>query len=122
MTTPNANNWHTLCTQNDLVADGGIACWTEDGPVALFWLPDLQPSLYAISHHDPISQANVLARGIVGDRDGEPMVASPLYKQHFRLADGQCLEDAKVRVASYAVRLQGNKVEVELSQRQRAAA
>lgn len=122
MTIYNRSGWQSLCSRKDLVADGGIACWTEDGPVAVFWLPDHEPSLFAISHHDPISQANVLARGIVGDRNGEPMVASPLFKQHFRLTDGQCLEDPAVAVSCYDARLNGDKVEIALAGRQEAAA
>ena len=49
------------------------------------------------------SQANVLARGIVGDVDGEPVVASPLYKQHFSLKTGACLEEPGVSVPTYRV-------------------
>lgn len=122
MPNPNTGNWSKLCSGEDLVADCGIACWTEEGPIALFWLPDHEPSLFAIGHYDPISQANVLARGIVGDKGGLPMVASPLYKQHFRLDTGECLEDENVQVPCYPVRLQDGMVEIALGQRQTAAA
>ena len=47
---------------------------------------------------DPFSRANVLSRGIVGDLKGELVVASPVYKQHFSLRTGQCVEDPDVRV------------------------
>lgn len=117
-----SENWTTLCSREDLVADCGIACWTEEGPVALFWLPDHEPSLFAVSHYDPISRANVLARGIVGDKGGVPVVASPLYKQHFRLDNGQCLEDEDAAVPCYPVRLRQDKVEIVVGQRQTVAA
>jgi nitrite reductase/ring-hydroxylating ferredoxin subunit len=32
-------------------------------------------------------------RGIIGDLQGERVIASPIYKQHFSLATGRCLED-----------------------------
>ena len=44
-------------------------------------------------NHDPRSGANVIGRGIVGSVKGELVVASPLYKQHYCLRSGRCLED-----------------------------
>lgn len=107
--------WNIVCTVDDLVPESGIAVWTDDGPVAIFYLPHRLPALFAISHTDPFSGANVLARGITGDLKGQPMVASPLYKQHFNLVTGQCLEDDTVRVNSYRVLLDGNAVRLEVS-------
>ena len=107
--------WNIVCTVDDLVPESGIAVWTDDGPVAIFYLPHRLPALFAISHTDPFSGANVLARGITGDLNGQPVVASPLYKQHFNLVTGQCLEDETVRVNSYRVLLDGNAVRLELS-------
>lgn len=107
------NQWTIVCTIDDLVADSGIAVWTPDGPVAIFYLPRRLPTLFAISHTDPFSGANVLARGITGDLKGQPVVASPLYKQHFNLINGQCLEDKNVKVKTYRVLLDGNAVRLE---------
>ncbi|HWK55578.1 MAG TPA: nitrite reductase small subunit NirD [Hyphomicrobiales bacterium] len=99
-----------LCREEDLVADSGVCALCEGRQVALFWLPQQLPALYAIGNHDPLGGANVLARGIVGDVDGEPVVASPLYKQHYSLRDGRCLEDAAVRVPVYPVTLRDGHV------------
>ena len=122
MANPTPSQWHPLCAAADLVAHAGVAAWTEAGPVALFWLPELDDALFAIGHQDPISGANVLARGIVGDIRGEPVVASPLYKQHFSLRSGRCLEDAEVSVPVYPVRLRNGQVEIALTaQREQAA-
>ena len=106
--------WDAVCTVNDLVPESGVAVWTEDGPVAVFYLPHRLPALFAISHTDPFSGANVLARGITGDLKGEPVVASPLYKQHFSLVTGQCLEDENVSVKTYPVLLDGDKIRLEV--------
>ncbi|MBD3658418.1 MULTISPECIES: nitrite reductase small subunit NirD [Marinobacter] len=113
--------WEAVCTVDDLVADCGIAVWTEDGPVAVFYLPHRLPALFAVSHTDPFTGSNVLARGITGDLDGEPVVASPLYKQHFSLRSGVCLEDASVRVRSYPVLLDGDRIRLAVPVRQPAA-
>ncbi|GEK47134.1 nitrite reductase small subunit NirD [Bisbaumannia pacifica] len=123
--------WQALCRRADLVPFSGVAAWIEtaEGPaqVALFYLPcdpattggpnTPQPgheqTLYALDNHDPFSGANVIARGIVGDLQGDPVVASPLYKQHFRLTDGQCLEDDAVKLRTWAVRLDGERVLIQ---------
>lgn len=62
--------WEAVCTVDDLVADSGIAVWTEDGPIAVFYLPHRLPALFAISHTDPFSGSNVLARGLPGISTG----------------------------------------------------
>lgn len=126
--------WQTICDRSDLVPYSGVAAWVEtaEGPaqVAIFYIPcgpnTPRPSgpntpalpghtteLYAIDHHDPIAGANVIARGIVGDLKGEPVVASPIYKQHFRLEDGQCLEDEAVQLRTWPLRFDGDTVMIQ---------
>ena len=106
--------WDCVCKVEDLVAESGVAVWTADGPVAVFYLPHRLPALFAISHTDPFSGSNVLARGITGDIKGEPVVASPLYKQHFSLITGQCLEDETVKIKTYPVLLDGDQIRLEV--------
>jgi nitrite reductase (NADH) small subunit len=103
-------DWKAVCTVDDLISESGVAVWTEDGPVAIFYLPHRLPALFAISHTDPFTGKNVLARGITGDLKNQPVVASPLYKQHFNLETGQCLEDETVKVKTYQVLLDGEQV------------
>ncbi|WP_328186396.1 nitrite reductase small subunit NirD [Marinobacter sp. OP 3.4] len=110
-----SSQWNIVCTVDDLVPESGIAVWTPEGPVALFYLPHHPSAVFAISHTDPFSGANVLARGITGDLKGQPVVASPLYKQHFNLITGQCLEDEDVKVKTYRVLLDGQAVRLETS-------
>ncbi|NYT73222.1 nitrite reductase small subunit NirD [Halomonas sp. QX-2] len=117
----NNTAWQKVCTKADLVAFSGVAAWLEtaDGPaqVAIFYLPGLGQGkgdeLFALDHHDPFSNANVIARGIVGDLKGAAVVASPIYKQHFRLEDGQCLEDEDVKLRTWKVKFKGDEVWVE---------
>ncbi|WP_374694413.1 nitrite reductase small subunit NirD [Halomonas sp. SpR1] len=117
----NNTAWQKVCTKADLVEYSGVAAWLEtaDGPaqVAIFYLPGGQQrqgdELYALDHHDPFSNANVIARGIVGDLKGAAVVASPIYKQHFRLEDGQCLEDENVKLRTWKIEFKGSEVWVE---------
>ncbi|WP_085918205.1 nitrite reductase small subunit NirD [Halomonas sp. CSM-2] len=113
----NTMTWQKVCTRADLVAFSGVAAWLEtpDGAaqVAIFYLPDQGNELFALDHHDPFSNANVIARGIVGDLKGAAVVASPIYKQHFRLEDGQCLEDEDVKLRTWKVEFKGEEVWIE---------
>jgi nitrite reductase (NADH) large subunit len=95
--------WQAVCNLDDIVPDTGVAALVAGRQVAIFRLRK-GDGLYAIDNHDPFSGANVLARGLVGDLQGEPVVASPIYKQHFSLATGRCLEQGDRAVAAYAVR------------------
>ena len=113
----------TLCHRRDLVAHSGVVAWHDGHQIALFYLPgqprdtdvpDRSEALYAVDNHDPFSGANVIGRGIVGDVGGERVVASPIYKQHFRLRDGVCLEDPEQRLTVWPVRLEGDEVILEL--------
>lgn len=117
MTTAIAANvaaWQVLCNKSDLVPFSGVAAWVEtakgSAQVALFYLPGHDQEVYAIDNYDPFSGANVIARGIVGDIKGEPVVASPLYKQHFRLTDGRCVEDDTMQLRGWPARLDGERV------------
>lgn len=103
-------NWIDVCALDALPYNAGVAARVAGRQVALFHLPAETPAVYALDNWDPLGGAAVLARGIVGDLGGALVVASPLYKQHFRLADGQCLEDPAVRVAAYPVRIDGGRV------------
>ncbi len=92
-----------LCALSDLVANSGVAVLHEGEQIALFYLPDETPSVFAVGNHDPIGGANVLSRGIIGDVNGEVVVASPLYKQHFSLRTGVCVEQSDVKIPVYEV-------------------
>ena len=106
------NEWVAVCKLADIVPDTGVCALVGGRQVAVFRLND--DSVHAIDNHDPFSRANVLSRGIVGDLKGELVVASPVYKQHFSLATGQCLEDADVRIAVFRVRVEGNTILVNI--------
>ena len=110
MTAAEQLNWQPLCRRDDLVANSGVCALLGKEQVALFYLPGEKQEVFAISNRDPIGGANVLSRGIVGDLRGRLVVASPLYKQHFDLQSGECLEEDEIAVEVYAVRLEGDSV------------
>lgn len=103
------HEWQDVCAAEDVVAGTGVAARINGRQVAVF---NTQQGFFSIGNLDPFSGANVLARGIVGDVSGVLVVASPVYKQHFCLKTGQCLEDPAVSVPVYSVRVceQSNRV------------
>lgn len=110
MTAVEKYQWEAVCERADLVAGSGVCALVGSEQVALFYLPEEDQAVFALGNRDPIGRANVLSRGIVGDLDGQLVVASPLYKQHFSLDTGACLEDPEARVEVYNVRLEGDSV------------
>ena len=54
-----------------------------------------------------------MARGIVGDLQGQLVVASPVYKQHFNLRTGRCLEDESVGLRTWPCGVLDGRVWVE---------
>ena len=102
-----------VCSVSDLVPYSGVAVLCGNQQVALFYVPDEPALVYAIANYDPNGRANVLSRGILGDRGGELVVASPLYKQHFSLSTGICCEDPQVRVKTFPTRIKDDAVLIE---------
>ncbi len=103
-----------ICSLDDLVENSGVCVLVDGQQVALFWLRTPGSAgpgeLFAIGNFDPLGGANVLSRGILGSVGDQLVVASPLYKQHFCLRTGQCLQQPQVRVPVYPVLLAQHKV------------
>jgi NAD(P)H-dependent nitrite reductase small subunit len=104
-----------VCALDDIPPDMGVCALVEGRQVALFRVGD-GSEVYAIGAYDPNSGANVLARGIVGDLKGRLVVASPIYKQHFDLKTGECLEDPLASVRAYPVTVREGRVWVQVAQ------
>ena len=107
--------WQNVCSVDDLQPDSGVCALVEGRQVAIFYMPK-DNVVYAIDNYDPFGCANVLSRGIIGDINGQPVVASPLYKQHFNLQTGGCLEDEAVTIPAYGIRIENGKVQVSITE------
>ncbi len=107
------SQWVDVCSKEDLQPDSGICALVGGRQIAIFYIPK-QQAVFAIDNFDPFGKANVLSRGLVGDFQGEPMVASPLHKQHFSLKTGVCLDDENVKVNAYEGRIENDRVEIKV--------
>ncbi|WP_129647274.1 nitrite reductase small subunit NirD [Peristeroidobacter agariperforans] len=101
------HTWSSACSFDDLLPDSGVAALIDGRQIAIFRVGD---AIYALDNYDPHSEANVLSRGLVGDLNGEPVVASPVYKHHFNLATGRCVEDADYSVRAWPTRVTDGKI------------
>lgn len=105
--------WTDICSIDDIIPNSGRAALVNGKQVAIFRVSQAEnDALYAIDNHCPFAKANVLSRGIVGSLGEKLVVASPIYKQHFCLQTGECLEDDGEKLQIWQVRLDGNKVQL----------
>jgi nitrite reductase (NADH) small subunit len=102
--------WTTVCPLDRILPNTGVCALVAGQQVAIFRVGE--SAVYAIDNYDPFSKAFVLSRGIVGDREGIPKVASPIYKQNFNLLTGQCFDDETVSVAIYPVQVVNGNVQL----------
>jgi len=105
------SQWIDVCGLDDLQKDSGVCALVEGQQIAIFYIPK-DNAIYALENYDPFGKVHVLSRGLIGDIKGEPMVSSPLYKQHFSLKTGQCFEGESVKNKVYAIRIENDRVEI----------
>jgi NAD(P)H-dependent nitrite reductase small subunit len=108
------SEWIDVCHLDDLQPDSGVCALVKGRLVAIFYMPK-EGAVYAVNNYDPFGKANVLSRGMIGDIGGAPMVASPLYKQHFNLQTGVCFEDESVKIETYDIRIDNERVSVRMT-------
>ena len=98
-----AEPWSAICALDEVPLNAGLGARLGNQRIALFRFGD---DLYALEDIEPGTRASVLSRGLLGDVQGEPVVISPLYKQRFRLRDGQCLDNPALQLRCWPVKLE----------------
>lgn len=105
----NELDWVDVCALDDVTPNTGVGALIEHQQIAIFRV-GAEKRVYALSNQDPFSQAFVMSRGIIGDLQGERVVASPIYKQHFSLATGRCLEDKDQKLLVFPSKIENGRV------------
>ncbi|MWL90087.1 nitrite reductase small subunit NirD [Cupriavidus sp. SW-Y-13] len=105
----NPETWTAICTLRDIVPNTGVCALIGKQQVAVFRIGRGE-DVYAIANFDPNSQANVLSRGLVGSLGDRVVVASPIYKHHFDLRTGECLEAPEHSIDAFSARVYDGKV------------
>jgi nitrite reductase (NADH) small subunit len=110
--------WTAICPLDDIVPNTGVCALVNGEQVAVFHVMDtnadtntqIHPAVYAIENFDPGSQAAVLSRGLIGSLGERLVVASPIYKHHFDLRTGECLETPSYSVSAFDARIENGQV------------
>ncbi|AOI60180.1 nitrite reductase small subunit NirD [Burkholderia diffusa] len=104
-------SWIRVCPLDDIVPNTGVCALVNGEQVAVFHVAHAEEGgVFAIDNVDPVSQAAVMSRGLIGSLGERVVVASPLYKQHFDLRTGECLESPEKSVSAYPSRVEDGYV------------
>lgn len=101
-------SWTAVCAVDDILPNTGVCALVDGRHVAIFRVGTEQ--FFAIDNVDPKAQASVLSRGLVGNLGEHIVVASPLYKHHFDLRSGACLELPAYSVQAYTTQVRNGQV------------
>lgn len=107
-----AFRWERVCALGEIEPLWGEAALIGGRQIAVFLVPDGR--LFAVENRDPATGSFVMSRGIVGSRGERPTIASPLHKQVYDLATGECYTSPDLALASYPVRVVDGLVLVQL--------
>ncbi|WP_051477141.1 nitrite reductase small subunit NirD [Arthrobacter sp. Br18] len=102
--------WARICAVDDLESCWGEAALVNGTQVALFRLPGGR--IHAVDNRDPRTSASVMARGLIGSRGGTTTLASPLHKEVYSLATGECLTGGQPNLPVYETRVVDGCIEV----------
>jgi nitrite reductase (NADH) small subunit len=104
-----ADSWTAVCALRDIVPNTGVCALVNGTQVAVFRVGQ-DDTVFAIANYDPNADAAVLSRGLVGNLGDRLVVASPIYKHHFDLRTGECLEAPEHSVDAFNARVYDGKV------------
>jgi len=108
-------DWIDAGAPEDFIPNAGIAVKAGERQIAVFYFSDTG-EWYACQNRCPHKGDMLLARGLIGDKKSEPIVACPMHKKVFSLKHGGCLNDAAYSVDVYPVKIENERVLVGLPQ------
>jgi len=109
-----SKNWIAVCPLDEIVPNTGVCALIEGEQIAVFHVNDDNTRVFAIGNYDRNAEAAVLSRGLIGSLGERIVVASPIYKHHFDLRTGECIEAPEHSVSAYAARVEDGKVWVSV--------
>ncbi|AGK50603.1 MULTISPECIES: nitrite reductase small subunit NirD [Burkholderia] len=106
-----ASAWTPVCALDEIVPNTGVCALVNGEQIAVFHVDAGDGGrAFAIGNVDPHSHAAVLSRGLIGSLGERIVVASPLYKHHFDLRTGECVEAPDKSVSAYPSRVEDGYV------------
>ncbi len=119
---PPTIQWYKAAPMSAFPIGGGACVKIKDQQIAVFnfgpgqQAPPYETSdgWYASQNLCPHKMQMILARGLIGDVNGEPKVACPYHKKTFSLRTGENLNGDDYCIETYPVRLEDGYVYVGL--------
>ena len=106
------SGWTTVCELAQLEPLWAEAAMVDGEQLALVRMPN--GTVYAVSNQDPATGSFVMCRGIVGSHGDRDTLASPLHKQVYDLATGECFSSADLTLPTFETRVESGSVRVRL--------
>lgn len=106
--------WLDAGATDEFPSNAGAAVSLENTQIAIFNF-NSRERWYATQNLCPHNHEMVLARGLTGDDDGTPKVACPMHKRNFSLEDGHCLSEDSLKIRTFPVRIENDRVLVNLA-------
>lgn len=97
--------WIKTASTDAFPDNGGMAVLVEGKQIAVFNF-SRREKWYATDNRCPHKGEQCIARGMLGDSDGEPKVACPFHKRTFSLETGKCLNGEEYEISIYPVKIQ----------------
>jgi nitrite reductase (NADH) large subunit len=93
--------------------DGGMSVKHGNVQLAVYHF-ESRGEWYATQNMCPHMDDMVLARGMLGDKNGEPKVVCPMHKKNFSLETGACLSGEDYAIMTFPVEVHEEKVFVRV--------
>ena len=97
------SQWHPVGAVSEIIPDKGKYIEFGEKEIALF---QINGSFFAIDNRCP-HRGGPLFRGAL---EGGPSIRCPLHGWLFDLKNGQCLNQSEVKLVSYAVKVDKDKI------------
>ncbi|TFC92784.1 MULTISPECIES: nitrite reductase small subunit NirD [Cryobacterium] len=104
--------WSSVCAVTELEPLWGEAALVGSEQLAIVLLPG--GTVFVVANQDPATGSFVMSRGIVGSKGNRYTLASPLHKQVYDLATGECFTSAAYALRTFPVRVDDGVVKVLL--------
>ena len=115
VTGENVKTWYKTARVEDFPVNGGACILYKNLQVAIFNFGHGR-EWYATQNLCPHKQQMILARGMIGSKQGEPKVACPYHKKTFSLRTGKNLDGQECDLATYPVKVENGYVYIGFSE------
>ncbi|WP_282135653.1 nitrite reductase small subunit NirD [Seonamhaeicola maritimus] len=106
--------WFEVGQVSDFLENSGACIKYKDKQIAVYNFARTE-KWYACQNMCPHKMENVLALGMIGDKDDIPKVACPMHKKNFSLEDGSNLGGEDYKIATYPVKIDNGNVYIGFS-------